>query len=359
MFLRGFLTQLRTFSYGCGLVFGSCALILITVLVCQAQAGSGVDFSGSGGIDTINGRIFFPSGRRSDAQIKVSLESSNGGTHVVFPDHNGSFAFKNLEPGRYTVTVDSGKDYETVTESVYIDDLRSRNMAGPGPPPRTFNLPIYLQPTRKELSGVPGVIDARLSNVPESARNLYDKAIEAENNGDVGKAIDALKQALSLYPDFFLALNELGVQYLKLGQMDKAIESLTAAMKLAPDDFRPQLNYGIALLNQGRFAKAEIQLRGALKKNDAVPTAHMYLGIALAVQRKLEEAERELINAIRSKSLETGLAHRYLGGVYIEKRDYKRAADELEAYLKMIPNARDAEATKTKIREFRNKTNQN
>lgn len=341
----------------CSKLAGAAMLVFSIALAGHAQAGgAGVDFGGSGGADSINGRIYFPSGRRSDAQIKVSLESSNAGTRVVFADHNGSFSFRNLEPGRYTVIVDSGKEYETLTESIYIDDMRSRS-GGPSPPPRAYNLPIYLQPKRTSSDSTgSGIVDARMSGVPARARTLYQKALESEKSGDISRAIEQLNEAIKLYPTFVLALNELGVQYLKQAKLDRAIESLTAAIKLAPDEFSPRLNYGIALLNQRKFADAEIELRAALKMNDTVPTAHMYLGMALGAQRKLMEAEKELLIAVNSKSPETARAHRYLGGIYLETQDYKRAADELEIYLKLMPNTADAEQTRATIKECRRKS---
>jgi regulator of sirC expression with transglutaminase-like and TPR domain len=36
-------------------------------------------------------------------------------------------------------------------------------------------------------------------------------------------------------------------------------------------------------------------------------------------------------------------------------RDYKRAADELETYLKLVPNAADAERTRATIKDLRAK----
>src|SRR5438876_7110167 len=86
--------------------------ILILIPVSAAAQGGGVDYSGTGGVDSISGRIYFPSGRQADLQLKVSMESSNAGTRVLFVDRNGYFSFRNLEPGRYTVTVDGGKEYE-------------------------------------------------------------------------------------------------------------------------------------------------------------------------------------------------------------------------------------------------------
>lgn len=130
---------------------------------------------------------------------------------------------------------------------------------------------------------------------------------------------------------------------------------LASAVKLAPGEFLPRLNYGIALLNQKKFAEAEPQLRAALKKNEKSPTTHMYLGIVLMNLHNLDEAEKELQRAVSSNSSEVGQSHRYLGGIYWGKRDYKRAAAELETYLKLFPKAPDAERTRAAIKELRSK----
>ena len=92
----------------------------------------------------------------------------------------------------------------------------------------------------------------------------------------------------------------------------------------------------------------------ALEKAEA-PTARMYLGITLAMQRKLPEAEKELVAAVKFNTAEVNLAHRYLGGVYIARREYKRAADELETYLKLAPKAADAAQIRATIVDLRNK----
>src|SRR5688572_25287766 len=71
-----------------------------------------------------------------------------------------------------------------------------------------------------------GVLNAALAGVPKPAVELYKQAIESARTGESDKAIEQLKRAVALYPGFALALNELGVQYLKRGQVDKAAEAL-------------------------------------------------------------------------------------------------------------------------------------
>jgi Flp pilus assembly protein TadD len=332
------------------------ALIWFGVPSVHAQGG-GVDSTGTGGVHTIRGRIYFPSGRRSDNRVMVKLESYNSGELKVMSDSNGSFAFRGLNPGSYTVVVDGGDDYESVRESVYVDTDGNPSVAGVRlpPVPRLYTVDISLRPKRSS-STKPGVLNAALANVPAAARDLYQKALIDSQTGDIKKAVEELSSALSLYPEFSLALNELGVQYLRLGAPDKAAQVLSRAIKLAAQDFQPRLNYGIALLNLRRFNEAETQLRTAIGFNDSIPTAHMYLGIVLAILRKLEEGEKELKTAIASRSSEVALAHRYLGGVFLEKHQYQLAAAELETYLKLAPNAADAEWLRLKIKELHNKS---
>ncbi|HEV2884076.1 MAG TPA: tetratricopeptide repeat protein [Pyrinomonadaceae bacterium] len=338
-----------------------CAGLLLVVPATTVRAQGG-DSMGTGGKHKIVGRIHFPSGRRSDATaVKVTLDSSSSERLVLMADLNGSFVFNSLAPGSYTITVEAGEDYEVGRERVVIESFGIRNRNIPSAEmaranvARTFNVMITLQLKRTFVAKA-SVINAALATVPNTARDAYLKALEFVRTGQTKQAVEGLKTAVSLHPQFPLALNELGVQYLRLGEVNKAAEVLSAAVRYAPDDFTPRLNYGVALLNQRKFAESEEHLRLAVSKNSAAPTAHMYLGISLAIQRKLDEANRELELAISSRSAEVALAHRYLGGVYLERRDYKRAAEQLETYLKLVPKAADSELLHQKIKELRTKS---
>ena len=336
--------------------FLSILLLLLLPVVVFAQ-GSGRDSTGTGGDHIIQGKIFFPSGRRAEGTLQIKLQSFRAGEISVLADSSGSFTFSSLAPGNYTVVVNAGDDYEIAREDVTIDT--DVNMSRTGTPintgARRYTVMITLQPKARSLAKA-SVVNASLAEVPESARALYEKALELSRAGDSSRAIDALKAAISFYPKFPLALNELGVQYLKLGQANKAVELLKSAVKLSPDAFTPKLNLGIALLESQQFAEAETQLREALKQNDSAATAHMYLGITLTRLRSYQEAEKELVRAIELGGNQLGLAHRYLGGIYWGKRQYGRAADELETYLRLTPNAQDADRVGRTIKELRSKS---
>ncbi|HEX8494199.1 MAG TPA: tetratricopeptide repeat protein [Pyrinomonadaceae bacterium] len=341
----------------------ACAALLVCVPVILARAQGGIDRSGTGGSHRIQGRIYFPSGRRSDATaVKVTLDSTSSERITLIADLNGSFTFQSIAPGSYTITIDAGEEYEIARESLTIEgtSIRARNMSAAdiarANVPRLFNVMVSLRLKRGANGGTrPGVLNAALAAVPKPAVEHYEKALESIRAGDSKKAVEQLRAAISYYPEFTIALNELGVQYLHLGQPDRAIEAFRSALRIKPDEFMTRLNYGIALLEKGESTEAEAQLRQALRKNDNSWAAHMYLGVTLINLRRLDEAEKELQRSLALGGDHLSLPHYYLGGIYWARRDYKRAADELEKYLKLSPKAPDAERTRAAIKELRTK----
>jgi tetratricopeptide (TPR) repeat protein len=323
-------------------------LLLAPLLSAQAQGvGTGRELSNTSGNHTITGRVYFPDGTTADLKVKVQLETTSAPTATTMTNADGAFRFSGLNTGYYTIVVDAGDKYEVFRERIDIERGNSYS-------PRSVQIPVYLR-LKGTGPATKGGVNAGLADVPKPAVDLYTKAGEASGKGDNKKAIELLTKAVEIHPNFALALSELGVQYLKTSQADKAAENLQASLKINPDDLRAKLNYGIALLNLKKLDEAEKVLREVTRQNDALPTAHMYLGIVLATQKRLDDAEQELLKATTSKSVEVAQAHRYLGGIYWGKRDYKKAADELEIYLKLSPKAADAERTQAAIKELRSK----
>jgi Tfp pilus assembly protein PilF len=330
--------------------------MLLLPLGVNAQ-GSGRSSTGTGGIHLIQGYVFFPSGRKAEGTIVVKLQSLQYGDLQVISDSGGSFSFSSLAPGSYTVVVNAGNEYEISREDVFIDtDLNLSRMGVRVPATtRRYTVMVHLQLKPTPGIGKPGVVNAALAEVPEKARKLYERGVQQSRADDPGKAADSLKEAVTLYPKFPLALNELGVQYLKLRQINKAIEVLTEACKLNPEAAPAQLNLGIALLEAKQFASAEEHLREAVKRNNNSATAHMYLGLALLRQSKFEDSEKELLVATAANVAQLSMANYYLGGLYWRKQDYPRAVEQLEKYLVLTPNAPDAERVRATVKEFRSR----
>lgn len=335
--------------------------VLVAWLVClaassaHAQSGGGIDTTGTGGNHVIQGRVFLPSGRISDARMRVLLESTHSGTLSILTDPNGAFRFTSLMAGSYTVVVEATEQYEGARESVYLDQTSGRTVREA---PRIATVYLNLRPKRAANSGEtrpPGVLDASLADAPKAAVELYQKAQEAARRKEHQRAVELLKGAIEFHPNFRLALSDLGALYLMMKQPEKAAEPLRAALKLAPEDFPTMLNYGIALYDRKEFAEAEAQFRKAAQRNGSSPTVHFYLGVILLKRRETDEAEKELRAAVVSGGEQLAVAHYYLGGIYWGRQDFKRAADELETYLRLAPDAPEAARVRSTIKELRTK----
>lgn len=330
------------------LLLATLPLLLVLRVMVHAQGGVGSTRGlpdSAGGVHTIQGHVYYPSGRRAGSGILVKLEGNVNGSRSTSTDGDGSFLFTSLPAAQYTVVMDAGPDYEPIQEAVTIYGNTGGSGLRTG---QTLVLDIHLL-----LKGIAATEEKVFAGIPRDAVASYKKGMRFAQSGDSNKAIEQLKRALSIHPGFAPALNQLGVQYLKLGQADKAEEVLEAAVKSAPNDYEPRLNYGIALLGGKKFHEAESQLREALGRNNTSPSGHLYLGIALISLHNYVEAEKELLRAIDLGGDRMSLAHYYLGGIYWHNKEQARAADELELYLKLTPHASDAARTRATIKQLR------
>ena len=318
--------------------------LLLPASVANAQApGSSRGLASGGGNNMIQGRVYFPSGQTASGRsIKINLESVSAfGAMSTVADQDGTFRFTSLTAGDYTVVVDAGPEFEKAREPVNI----YREASGGG---RTVQVTIQLHPKVDSSNPL-------FAGVPEKALNLYQKGTVAARKGDAKGAVESLSAAVTAHPNFVLALNDLGVQYMNLKQYDKAAEAFEALLKLKPTDSGAHLNMGIAAFNKKKMDEAESHLRKALELKSAGPTAHYYLGLTLVSVKRYEEAQKEFELTLSNGGENIALAHKYLGGLYMAAQRNKEAADELEKYLKLDPKAPDAERIKGTIKELRSK----
>jgi tetratricopeptide (TPR) repeat protein len=313
----------------------------------QAQlAGTGIDDDPASGMrngtNTIVGRVTYPSGRQIDKRYTIRLSSVAVGEFSTMTDENGVFTFRRLRDGTYFIRVEAGKEYFSAQETVELYDNRGR----------IINVQIELRP-RPANTSKPGVVNAALAGVPKPAKELYEKAMASAQAGENKKAIERLRSAVAVHPQFVLALNEMSALYLKLGELDKAGEALAEALKFEPENATLRLNYGYVLMLRQRFVDSERELHRAVQLRDNSTLAHLYRGKVLIKLGNFDEAEKELNRAIILGGNSGVVAYRYLGALYSEQGEKAKAIEALEKYLKLTPNAKDAEQVQAIIKELR------
>ena len=300
-----------------------------------------------GGVNAITGTVLLGGGRL-EKRVSIRLQSMTRGDRIAVTDENGNFAFRGLPPGDYTLAIDKEKEYQPFSQSITIIQPR-------GHPP--VNQMVSIRLVEKGSSGSkPGVVNADTAGVPPTAIAFYNRAAELGKAGDRAGAIAQLNLAISEHPNFMLAYNEMGVQYMKINELEKSEEAFKTALKINGEAFMPLANYGILLVGEKRFADAEPILRQALKVKADSPVAHYFLGQSLANQGKFPEAEKELVQALATGGPEMNEARRLLAILYSARGNKSDAAKELETYLKNAPNTPDAQRLKATIKQLKGST---
>ena len=100
---------------------------------------------------------------------------------------------------------------------------------------------------------------------------------------------------------------------------------------------------GVEAARKGDAEKAAGLLEGAVRQ-------HPQFGL-----RDTDGAAAAFQQAATLGGARMGAAHKYLGGIYWQRKEYRRAADELGTYLRLTPKAADAEQIKGTIKELRSK----
>jgi Flp pilus assembly protein TadD len=298
---------------------------------------------------SLRARVFLPDGSPSQS-IKIRLEGAEG--EIIrdsFTDSTGNFEVRNLSSSTYTVVVPSDdRTYATATERVEITRYS----------PDVVAINVYLSPKEQGATrrkGESHTISAReaTTSIPKPALRAYNRSVNLLKRGRTQQAIEELKRAIAIFPEYVKAYNDLGVAYIKLDRIEEAIRALEKSAALDPGAFNPRLNLGIANVRRQDFASAEPHLRLAAAIDASAPLAHLYLGITFWKTGRVDEAEDELLKALSLGGGDIAVAHYYLGQLYARRDRIADAIAELEAYLKDRPEAADAPRVREQIAELR------
>ncbi len=336
MFLRSYSWQLVSAALLSIILSGPVIGQINTISDAESQTGYG-------GINSIIGTVFDPSGRPLQRRVPIRLSTMTRGDRVHTTGENGQFAFRGLPSGSYTISIDKEKEYKPFSISVDIVQI------GRDPVIQTLNIPLKYQPGATK----PATVNVAFLNVPEKALKLYNDAVEQSKKGDSAAAVDQLKLAIAEHPSFTMAYNELGVQYLKLNRLEEADQAFQSALKLDPELLAGLINRGIANVMMKRYGEAVPVLRKALTKDEQSAVGHYFLGQALANLGLFDEAEKELVVSLKLGKEQMKEAHRILAIIYSSRGDKKKAAEELEGYLKVSPDTPDAEQLKEMIKRLK------
>jgi Tfp pilus assembly protein PilF len=245
----------------------------------------------------------------------------------VGPD--GRFTFKNLPAATYTLIVDVPR----------IGELRKTVEVGPSFADSKGRVALTVTFDQASPIDKKRAVSAVELSVPDSALLEYNKAEDFLARRDVKGAIDCLKKAIEIAPQYAAAWNHLGTISYQTKQYQQAEGYFREALERDPEAYSPLVNLGGALLAQGKLADSLPINERAVKAKPDDPLAHSQLGQNYFFLGKLDEAERHLKQAKALDPSHFSYPQLVLVEIYARKNQLPAAIAEIEEFLKLHPDS--------------------
>lgn len=340
----------------CAITLLGLAFFLSVLLACSTVA-----FAQSAHV--LEGKVISPSGTQPNNPVRVKLTFNGRAIHEAFTDLSGRFSFPGLSRGTYQLTAEGdGVTFETTVVSAQV--------AAFGPAPQMFTQDIQLRPIRHKPVGQPGVINAFTQDIPPAAKQALDAGIKLAAEGKTEAAVENMRKAIQIFPNYFDAHLQLGNTFLKINQLPEAIAELDLARQINPNDERAYQSFGLLLMKQRNYPVAVAIFAEAARLNPANPMNAVMRATALIHQAattdeskpSTEDRNYLLSRAEVAMSQAANLSENKLKpdtmtlALYYElKNEPERAAAELETYLKRTPQLKNSAAIQNEIKRLRDK----
>jgi tetratricopeptide (TPR) repeat protein len=303
--------------------------------------------------NTINGTVFNPSGQPvSDIYVELQNEFYS----TISREKTGSsgrFVFNGLPSGRFKIKVLSlGTNYLAHEEEVQLMSISRGDVHTPVNEYVEIRLRLDKRKVNTESGG--GTASSVFAQeVPEEARKLYEKGVkelEQQNDSDLSN----LKKATEIFPTYFLALERLGIEYVKRKQYEFALPFLIKAIEVNNRSASVYFSLGLSAYHLKHFKEASEAFRAVTVLSPKLARGHLWYGTVLYRDGNFAAAEKSLLRAKElSKDLPIPEIHWQLAMLYNRTKRNQQAINELETFLKLQPENAEKEEIKNLIAKLR------
>lgn len=292
----------------------------------------------------IRGRVTLPSGFNAEGYARITLSNQQSTLSTLYTNNSGEFQIRNLSEGTYFVQAELAHgNFEPVVKKVELGRGLMVDL--------TFEL--------KEKHGLESTRRAKLVSaaelrqvVPAAAKKQYELGLKFVTKGDYQKAADHFQQAVSIYPDYLAARNDLGAQFLKLKRIDEAEQHFQLVLHHDPKNFNAKFNMGLVHVERRNYDAAISLLLQAVALDSTRPVARLWIGIARLELGDLETAEGELTRSLIMGGDECVAAHYHLARIYMSRGDLTAAARSVQSYIQLAPRGELINEAKTLARQI-------
>jgi len=195
------------------------------------------------------------------------------------------------------------------------------------------------------LANVQGfTFSATSAFAPKDARKAYEKGKELNKKKKLDGAEKELVKATTDYPKYAAAWYELGTVYQQESKLDAAKTAYQSSVKADEKFIVPYAQLARIAAGEKKWDEAANYSSRVIKLNPFFsPEIYFLNSVASLNLNKLQDAEE---NAREAEKLDPKHQNpriaALLGVILVQKQDYKGAAEQMRAYLKMAPDAPDA-----------------
>jgi Tfp pilus assembly protein PilF len=165
------------------------------------------------------------------------------------------------------------------------------------------------------------------------AQRYYKKGASYHQQGELSRAIDSYKEALTFNPDHLTAHVNLATAYLQTGRLKEAEQELVYLYALKPKDAQILFNFGLLLYRTGEYISAETKLKKLLDSEPLHVEANLLLASIHEEKEELDKALELCIKAYQINSANPRVLYR-LGRAWDMAKDPLKAAKYYRLFLK-------------------------
>jgi tetratricopeptide (TPR) repeat protein len=203
------------------------------------------------------------------------------------------------------------------------------------------------------VKGEEPTVSATTLKASKPARKAFEKGMELEKKKEFDQAMDSLREAVRLDPEFALAWRELGKLQVAHNHADEGRQSFEAAARAEPHWPDPLLELSLLDLRAGEWKDLADVTDQVLRLNSFdYPEAFFYNAVANYNLRRLPAAEK---SGRAAERLDTRRQYPrialLLGNILALDHQYAEAANEFRDYLALEPQAADAPTVRKQLAE--------
>ena len=308
--------------------------------------------------NTVSGFVF-GSERRPIPDANVELLDEYGRTlERTHTNASGRYTFARIGSGRFRARVFSVGEYQEQEQEFEIQNIRIMDGSGNVRTSGFENVQkdFYLQLRQNRgTQKRPDVLFVQ--EVPQAAQEKFRSGLHHLENNNEAQGLLEVKTAIEIFPDYYDALERLGLEYVRLKHFMAAQLLFLKAVQVYAGGFKSWHGLAYSQFSLNQVGDALQSVKKALQLDARSLDSMVLAGILFRQNKQFTESENFLKKANELSNGRVPQVHWHLAILYAnDLKRYKDAVSELETFLRLSPNNPSNDSVKKLIENLKTKS---